>query len=74
MLGRGVCMVGGMHGRRVHAWWGACMAGQTATAAYGMHPNGMHSCVKEQYVCVICIVNYYLEGNYVLWKVYCSPS
>ena len=42
---RGVCVVkghvyrGGMHGR------GACVAGETATAADGTHPTGMHSCV-----------------------------
>ena len=35
---RGACMVGGMHGRR------ACMAEETATAADGAHPTGMHSC------------------------------
>ena len=29
---------GGMRGR------GACVAGETATAAGGMHPTGMHSC------------------------------
>ena len=29
---------GGMHGKR------ACMAGETATAADGTHPTGMHSC------------------------------
>ena len=50
---------GGMHGGGgLHGWgmcdggcaWqgsmhggGACMAGETATAAYGMHPTGMHS-------------------------------
>ena len=32
------CMPGAMHGR------GACMAGETATAADGTHPTGMHSC------------------------------
>ena len=31
-------MVGG------HAWQGACMAGEVATAADGTHPTGMHSC------------------------------
>ena len=43
--GRGACMVGGVHGRG-HEWWGwgACMAGETATAAGGTHPTGMHSC------------------------------
>ena len=56
----GVCMAGCMHGRGHaswgHAWWG-CMAGdmhgrwrvciprETATAADGTHPTGMHSCV-----------------------------
>ena len=29
---------GGMHGRR------ACVAGEMATVADGMHPTGMHSC------------------------------
>ena len=24
---------------------GACMAGETATAADGTHPTGMHSCI-----------------------------
>ena len=43
---------GGMLGRGVHGSRGACMAGQTATAAYGTHPTGMHSCVKEHYVAV----------------------
>ena len=30
-----------------HAWQGggACMAGETATAADGTHPTGMHSCI-----------------------------
>ena len=49
MHGRWACMSGGMHGRgmhgRGHAWQGACMAGETATAADGMHPTGMHSCL-----------------------------
>ena len=30
---------GGMHGR------GACVAGETAIAAAGRHPTGMHSCL-----------------------------
>ena len=44
MHGRGACMArgrawqGGVHG------WVACVAGDTATAADGMHPTGMHSC------------------------------
>ena len=31
-------MLGGLHGR------GVCVAGETATAADGTHPTGMHSC------------------------------
>ena len=26
-----------------HIWQGVCIAGETATAAGGMHPTGMHS-------------------------------
>ena len=49
----GACMAGG------HAWQGACIvgghaqqrgvlvAGETATAAEGTHPTGMHSCIKR---------------------------
>ena len=39
---RGTCVAMGVRGRG-HAWWGACVAGQMATAADGMHPTGMHS-------------------------------
>ena len=49
----GVCMVLGhtWQGENVInniAWWGggACMAGETATAADGRHPSGMHSCLS----------------------------
>ena len=49
MHGKGVCMAGG------NVWWGVCVAegvcmagqcvaGETATAAGGTHPTGMHSC------------------------------
>ena len=38
MHGKGACVAGG----RVW-WWGACVAGDTATAADGTHPTGMHS-------------------------------
>ena len=34
----GACMAGGC------VWQGACMARETATAADGTHPTGMHSC------------------------------
>ena len=41
--GRGLCMGQG-HVWRGHALWGTCVAGETATAAEGTHPTGMHSC------------------------------
>ena len=53
--GRG-CKRGSMHGREGHAWQGVygrgnawqcgreCVAGETATAADGTYPTGMHSC------------------------------
>ena len=34
----GACVTGG------HAWQGVCMPGETATAADGTHPTGIHSC------------------------------
>ena len=37
MVGGGACMVGCV-------CKGACMAGETATAADGTHPTGRHSC------------------------------
>ena len=40
----GVCIVGGMHGRGVCMVGEPCAAGETATAAGGTHPTGMHSC------------------------------
>ena len=40
MCGRGVCMAGG----GMCGWEGACVAGETATAADGTHPTGMFSC------------------------------
>ena len=33
--GEGACVAGG-----------ACMAGETATAAEGTHPTGLHSCIS----------------------------
>ena len=52
----GACMAGVMHDRGVcmagrHEWLracmaGACMPGKMATAADGMHPTGMHSCLS----------------------------
>ena len=50
-MAEGACMTGGVHGKGAHiagghVWQGggACVAGETATAADGMHPTGMHSC------------------------------
>ena len=37
LVWQGACMAGG----------GACMAGETAAAADGMHPTGMYSCIKN---------------------------
>ena len=54
MAGR-ACVAGGMHEhawQEGHVWWGlfavegACVAGETATAADGTHPTRMHSCYK----------------------------
>ena len=40
MCGRGACMAGG----GMCVWGGGvCVAGETATAAEGTHPTGMHS-------------------------------
>ena len=45
-------MAGGMYGGG-QAWWGdmhgrgACVVGKMATAANGMHPTGMHSCIHH---------------------------
>ena len=50
-MARGVCMAGGacvvvgINGRGVCVV-GACVAGETATAADGTHPTGMHSCFE----------------------------
>ena len=42
MGGRGACVAGGAWQGGGHAWQrGACMAGETATAADGTHPAGM---------------------------------
>ena len=42
---QGVCMAVGMcGGGGGEEWQGVCMAGETATAADGTHPTGMHSC------------------------------
>ena len=43
----GVCMVGGMHGGEgACVAGGACMVGETATAAEGTHPTGLYSCLS----------------------------
>ena len=48
-MGGGACVGGGMHGvcmaGVVHGRGGACVAGETATAADGMDPTGMLSCL-----------------------------
>ena len=57
MLGRGHVCQGVMHGRG-YVWHGGhvgmcggavCMTGETATAAGGTQPTGMHSCFKVKF-------------------------
>ena len=62
---QGVCG-GGMHRGKAciperHAWrgGGACVAGETATAADGTHPTGMHSCSLQNFY----HLSSYLEQN-----------
>ena len=57
-------MAGGIHGRghawqgghagdvrgRGRAWRGLCVTGETATAADGTHPTGMHSCLLDKII------------------------
>ena len=43
MAKQGICGKGGVHGK------GACVAGETVTAADGTHPTGMHSCLNLHY-------------------------
>ena len=56
----GACVAGGVHGRGLawqwsymvgrHAWQAeACVEGETATAAGGTHPTGMHSCLRNYF-------------------------
>ena len=45
VCGEGACMVGGHAWRGCVCGGGVCVAGETATAADGTHPTGMHSCV-----------------------------
>ena len=52
------CVVGGVHGR------GVCWAGETATAADGTRPTGMHSCILQNDI-VECGI---LRSNQLHWK------
>ena len=45
VAGGGCMVVGDMHGRE------ACVSGETATAADGTHPTGMHSCSWIFFAC-----------------------
>ena len=56
----GACVAGGVHGRGLawqwsymvgrHAWQAeACVEGETATAAGGTHPTGMHSYLRNYF-------------------------
>ena len=52
----GACVAGGHAWLGGHAWQGGvhdrgmCMARETATAADGTHPTGMHSCLLHFFV------------------------
>ena len=48
---------GDVHGREVGV--GACMAEETATAADGTHPTGIHSCALKvlHWIHMACITN-----------------
>ena len=60
----GMCVWhGGMHGSGGYAWQGACVTGDTATAADGTHPTGMHSC--------LCNAKNPRLVNYCLYNVVC---
>ena len=45
-MAKGACVAGGMHSRGCVWWGGACLAAETATAANGTPPTGMHSCFR----------------------------
>ena len=50
MRGRGVRMGGGMHVDKGGGWGGSvCMVGETAIAAGGTRPTGMHSCFQSSF-------------------------
>ena len=57
----------GVHGGG-HAWWGcvcdrgACLAGETATAAGGTYPNGMHNCELWNFNMNQCRLSLTLRG------------
>ena len=73
MHGRGCARWGGMCGRGCawqgscveggHVWWGVCMAGETATAVYGTHPTGMHSCLFRSSHCPRAICGILCKDN-----------
>ena len=56
----GACMAGSLHGRG-HVWQGgvrgkgACVAGETATAADGTHPTGMHCYCQMRLAMIPCV-------------------
>ena len=48
MRDEGVCIGGSMRGEGgMLGRGGTCVAGETATAADGTHPTGMHSCIID---------------------------
>ena len=49
-------MAWGVHGRGGMHGWGTYVAEEMATAADGMHPTGMHSCLAFLFAMLLMIV------------------
>ena len=53
---------------------GACMAGETATAADGTHPTGMHSCNKCDQPTIVILYCCDMGQNDTIGKIELNPS
>ena len=61
----GACVAkGGVHGGR----GGGCVAGETATAADGRHPTGMHSCFDSKTVVDKCAFSVCRAGSLTIFQ------
>ena len=72
MCGRVACMARGCAWQGVCVLWGLCVAGETATAADGMHPPGMHSCYHLKTVAVWLIINITTDVKHEFCKAHIS--